>query len=134
MTLKNMTRVILIISIIFQGFSGVLGGVLLLFDPTGKILNLPIEFLADTPFSNYFIPGLILFTALGISPLIVSYGLIKRKSWSKLYSIIVGIILLIWIAVEIIMIGYKTEPPLQLIYGVVGLIITIFSSINLYKQ
>lgn len=32
-----------------------------------------------------------------------------------------GLGLVIWIAVEIAMIGYQAEPPLQLIYGMLGL-------------
>jgi hypothetical protein len=111
--------------IIFQGLSGLIGGVGLVIDPTGKSLQIPIEWLDNSPFHNYLIPGLILFIVLGFYPIVVFYGLLKNVNWSWFASLILGIALLIWIGVEILVIGYHSNPPLQLIYGVVGLLILI---------
>jgi len=50
---------------------------------------------------------------------------------------VVGVALLIWIGVEIAMIGYQSQPPLQLIYGLVGFFILIFTllpSVKSYLQ
>ena len=41
-------------------------------------------------------------------------------------ALVLGIALLIWITVEIFIIGYQ-ESPLQLIYGFVGLLILILT-------
>jgi uncharacterized membrane protein YfcA len=60
---------------------------------------------------------------LGVYPLIVTVGLWKRKYWGWLGSIFLGIALLIWIFVEILIIGYQSEPPLQLIFGILGIVI-----------
>jgi len=38
-------------------------------------------------------------------------------------AVVVGTALIIWIGVEIAMIGYHVEPPLQLIYGVEGILL-----------
>jgi membrane protein implicated in regulation of membrane protease activity len=38
---------------------------------------------------------------------------------------LVGVALVIWIGVEILMIGYQAQPPLQLIYGTVGVVMLI---------
>jgi len=43
--------------------------------------------------------------------------------WSWPAALLPGIALLIWIGVEILVIGYQPQPPLQLIYGLVGLLI-----------
>jgi hypothetical protein len=112
--------------IIFQGLSGVLGGVGLMIDPTGKSLQIPIEWLDYSPFHNYLIPGLILFIVLGLYPIVVFFGLLKNLNWSWFASLILGIALLIWIGVEILVIGYQAKPPLQLIYGLVGFFILVF--------
>jgi len=40
-------------------------------------------------------------------------------------SLLVSVALIIWIGVEIWMVGYHTEPPLQLIYGLLGLILLV---------
>jgi peptidoglycan/LPS O-acetylase OafA/YrhL len=120
---KSISVIILMVSVLFQALSGLGGGIFLIADPTGETLNLPLSFLRDSPFTDYLIPGIILFTVLGVYPLIVSAGLWKRKYWGWLGSILLGIALLIWIFVEIIMIGYQSEPPLQLIYGILGIVI-----------
>jgi len=118
---------VLIILITLQGISGLFGGVLLIIDSSGELLNLPINLLNKTPFPNYLIPGLILFNILGIIPLIILNGLWKNRCWAWYGSLIVGVALIIWIFVEVLMIGYQPEPPLQFIYGLVGLLILIFT-------
>jgi hypothetical protein len=120
---KSISVIILMVSVLFQALSGLGGGIFLIADPTGETLNLPLSLLRDSPFTDYLIPGIILFTVLGVYPLIVSAGLWKRKYWGWLGSILLGIALLIWIFVEIIMIGYQSQPPLQLIYGILGVVI-----------
>lgn len=124
---KPISVIVLMVSVFFQALSGLGGGVFLIADPTGETLNLPISFLRDSPFTDYLIPGTILFNVLGVYPLIVSAGLWRRKYWGWLGSILLGISLLIWIFVEILMIGYQSEPPLQLIYGILGIVILFWA-------
>lgn len=113
----------LLAAILFQGLSGLAGGIGLILDPTGSSLSIPIEWLDGSPFDSYFIPGLILFLALGVFPLYVSYGIWRCSAWAWLSALLVGFMLIIWIAVEILVIGYQPMPPLQLIYGLLGLLI-----------
>jgi hypothetical protein len=120
---KPISVIVLMVSVFFQALSGLGGGAFLIADPTGETLNLPLSFLSNSPFPDYFLPGIILFSVLGVYPLTVTAGLWKRKYWGWLGSILLGIALLIWIFVEIIMIGYQSEPPLQLIYGILGIVI-----------
>jgi hypothetical protein len=124
---KPISLMVLMVSVFFQALSGLGGGAFLIADPTGETLNLPISFLRDSPFTDYLIPGIILFNVLGVYPLIVSAGLWRRKYWGWLGSILLGIALLIWIFVEILMIGYQSEPPLQLIYGILGIVILFWA-------
>ena len=114
---------ILFVFIIFQGLSGLAGGISLILDPSGKSIQLPLSWLEGSPFSNYLIPGLILFVVLGLYPLVVFYSLLKKLRWSWFAAFTLGAALIIWIGVEIIIIGYQPQPPLQLIYGLVGLVI-----------
>jgi hypothetical protein len=120
---KPVTVKILIILIVFQALSGLFGGAGLIIDSSGKFLNIPLEWLEGSPLSDYFIPGIILFAVLGIFPSIVIIGLLKSKYWGWIGSVLLGIALIIWIIVEIIIIGYQADPPLQLIYGILGVII-----------
>jgi len=123
---KPATVYILMLLIIFQGLSGIVGGVGLVLDPSGKSLQLPINWLKGSPFNSYLIPGMILLVVLGVFPIIVLCGLWKQTNWSLFGAFIVGIALIIWIGVEILIIGYHPQPPLQLIYGITGLLILIF--------
>jgi uncharacterized BrkB/YihY/UPF0761 family membrane protein len=107
----------------FQGLSGISGGIGLIMDPTGKSLQIPLEWLEGSIFSSYLIPGIILFMVLGVFPLFVIYGIQKQKNWAWNASFVIAIGLLVWIIVEIIIIGYQSNPPLQLIYGILGIVI-----------
>jgi FtsH-binding integral membrane protein len=113
--------------IVFQGLSGLLGGVGLVFDPTGESLQIPVSWLENSPFDDYLIPGLILLIVLSFFPLVVFYGLLKKWSWSLLAAFMVGAALIIWIGVQILIIGYHPQPPLQLIYGLLGLSILVLA-------
>ena len=66
---------ILMGSIVFQGLSGLLGGIRLVLDPTGESIQIPLSWLAGSPFDDYLIPGLILFFVLGIFPLVVFFNM-----------------------------------------------------------
>ncbi len=108
----------------FQALSGLAGGFGLISDPTGTALGIPHNWLAGSPFGDYLIPGIILFAVLGIFPAIVFVGLLRQSSWAYWASLAVGAGLVIWIAVEIMVIGYHTDPPLQAIYGTVGVLMS----------
>jgi hypothetical protein len=118
---------VLIAAVLFQGLSAVGGGIALVAAPSGALLGIPLSVLADSPFGSYLLPGLVLLTALGILPLLVCWGLWKRRLWSWYGSLIVGIALIMWIVVQILMIGYGSDPPLQAIYGALGVIILALS-------
>jgi hypothetical protein len=117
-------------AILLQGISGVGGGTGLILDPSGDSLQIPIEWLDGSPFSSYLIPGVILFGALGIYPLVVLYIIRHRISGAWIGSVSVGAGLLVWIVVEIIVIGYQPTPPLQLIYGLLGTLIVVLAMVR----
>jgi len=78
-------------------------------------MPLPLSALAGSPFETYLGPGLILFTILGIGPLVAARLAWRRSPLAPIAAFVVGIALLIWVAVEITIIGYSNEPPLQAI-------------------
>ena len=139
MSTKKRTRplsvYLLMVTILLQGLSGVVGGIGLVSDPTGGNIQIPVSWLEGSPFNNYLIPGLILLSVLGVFPLIVLYGLWKRLSWSWMAALFVGLALVLWIVVEILIIGYHPQPPLQLIYGLLGigiLVLVLLPSLRRY--
>ena len=51
---------------------------------------MPLSMLEGSPFKDYLIPGLILLVVLGLFPLVVLYGLVRRRRWGWWLSIAVG--------------------------------------------
>jgi CHASE2 domain-containing sensor protein len=92
--------------------------------PEGQILPLPVSLLRGSPFANYFMPGLVLFAGLGVGPLVAAGLVWRRHPRAPLIAIGVGIILLIWMGVEIAIIGYSNHPPLQPFYLAFGALMT----------
>ncbi|WP_441000128.1 hypothetical protein [Fodinibius sp. SL11] len=118
----------------FQAASGLYGGTALIMDPTGNLLQMPTALLEGTSFQDFLIPGIILFSILGIFPLIVLIGSWQRKPWAWPGAVLVSIALIIWIAVQITMIGYAPEPPLQLVYGLVGIVLLILTQLPAVRK
>lgn len=125
---------LLLLAVLAQGISGVAGGYGLVADPSGAAVGLPLEWLEGTPFSDYLVPGAILFSVLGVFPLIVAWGLWRRRRWAWYGALMVGAALAVWIIVEIMMIGYKPEPPLQAIYGGLGVAILCLASLRTVRR
>ena len=111
---------VLVTLLVFQGLSGVAGGYGLTRDPTGSAVGLDLRWLEGSPFPDYLVPGVVLLLALGIVPLVVAAGILWRLRGAWLASLLVGLALINWIGVQVAIIGYISQPPLQLIYGLVG--------------
>jgi len=96
----------LALALVFQGMSGLGGGIGLVADPSGAFVGLPLGWLRGSPFRDYLVPGLVLLTALGIAPLIAAWGLWADRAWSWVVGLAVGVALLAWLAVQIGVVGY----------------------------
>ena len=88
-------------------------------------MPLPLSALAGSPFDTYLVPGLILFGVLGLGPLVAARLAWLRHPLAPTAALVVGAGLLIWVAVEVAIIGYSNEPPLQAIYGILGVAIVL---------
>ncbi|HKL18303.1 MAG TPA: hypothetical protein VJ905_05020 [Halalkalibaculum sp.] len=125
---------LLLVLVLFQGLSGLYGGIMLVLDPSGSLLQIPLNLLAESPFHDYMVPGIILLVLLGIFPLVTGFGLWQKHPRAGNGAFLTGIILVIWIAVQIAMVGYQAKPPLQAIYGSVGVLILITVSVPPVRQ
>ena len=125
---------LLLILVLFQGLSGIAGGIGLMLDPTGASMNIPLRWLEGSPFQTYMIPGIVLFTVLGLFPLACFIGLLKRSRMAWFGASLLAVALIIWIFVEILIIGYQTQPPLQVIYGAVGALMLLLVLLPSVKQ
>jgi hypothetical protein len=109
---------------IFLSVGALGGGGALMLGPRGELLPLPVSALKGSPFDTYFAPGLILFCALGLGPLVAAALAWRRHPLAPFAAEAVGAVLLIWMAVEIALVGYSNHPPLQPLYLLLGAVIT----------
>ena len=110
---------------ILLGVGAIGGGLALMVGPNGEILPLPVSALAGSPFANYFVPGAILFTIIGLGPLGAALLAWRRHPVAPLLAFATGAALLIWLGVEIAIIGYASNPPLQPLYLALGVVMVL---------
>jgi hypothetical protein len=121
--MTNTHRLIAIILLIFNGISAIAGGWALIAAPDGAILQMPVEMLRYSPFSNFLVPGIILFVMNGILSIIV--GIFSILRWKNYHFFIIcqGYVLLGWIVIQIGMI--RSFHILHVLYGLTGLILIV---------
>jgi hypothetical protein len=110
------------------GVGAVGGGIALMAGPHGEILPLPVSALAGSPFADYFAPGVILFVVLGLAPLGAAVAAWQRRPSARFLAFAAGCALLIWLIVEIAIVGYSSHPPLQAIYLGLGVVMTLVAA------
>lgn len=137
MQINQIARYLLIFLIFFLSVGALFGGFMLLSDPSGGALKMPLSALKNSPFPDFLIPGLILFVFMGLVPLMLVYALIARpgwkwanclniyklRHWSWTYSLYTGVVLVIWIDIQILLLGYGAL--IQTVYALLGIIIVI---------
>jgi hypothetical protein len=95
-------------------------GLLFILYPDGSAMNISVSALANSPFRDYLIPGLFLFTVNGIANFIESVLCFGNRRYYKMFGLVLGILLVIWIAVQVSVIGFTSF--LQPVFFSVGLI------------
>lgn len=81
-------------------------------------MQMPLELLQNSPFQDYLIPGLILFTVLGIGSIAAAIVSIRRTPHYSLWIIVLGVLMAGWILVQILML--QTLHGLHYLYGGTG--------------
>ncbi|MBY5163924.1 hypothetical protein [Salsipaludibacter albus] len=129
---------------LFQGVTATAGGTMLAAGSLPAIsvpgtITPPDAFLDGLPFDTWLIPGLVLGIGLGVSALVISWGLVRRPAWQWLSplerrtgqhwswaaSIVLGAGLLLWIMVQVTLIPLSW---LQLAYGGLGASILVLAT------
>ncbi|MES2766981.1 MAG: hypothetical protein V4642_13990 [Bacteroidota bacterium] len=93
--------------------------------------DVPIEWLEGSPFKNYFIPGLILFIAVGFSCLIVSVAVFKKHRVALKAAFVCCAIIFGWLGVQVAIIGYVSwmQPVTAIVAGLI-----LFITFLLFKS
>jgi len=68
--------------------------------------GVPIEWLEGSPFTDYYVPSLFLFVAVGGSLLFAAIAVFARCRIAPASAVFAGAVVLTWIAVQMAIIGY----------------------------
>ena len=68
--------------------------------------DVPVEWLKESPFPDYFIPGLFLFLVIGGSALLATVAVFGRHRLARSAALFCGVTVLLWIIIQVIIIGY----------------------------
>jgi len=93
-------------------------GVLLMVFPDGHVLKMPLSMLEGSPFSTFFLPGLVLFAVNGIGQATAAVLSFRRHRFAGHAGAVMGLGLMIWIFVQVSMIG--GGHWLQYLYFAIG--------------
>lgn len=130
--LESITWITSIVLLLLIGISASLGGLALVIDPTGDVLGLSVRGLSETFFTDYEVPGLILFFALGILNLITSVVTMMKRPIYPTLVFIQGAIVTGWILAQLYML--PENHILQLLYFLLGLFLMLLGNFQKSKR
>ena len=147
-TRRPATVTALIVAQLFLALGALAGGATLIASPKGGVIKLPLSDLRGSPFSDFLIPGVILFVVLGVGPVVVAWALLRRprvaalsavnpfrrQYWGWTASGVIGVGLVIWIAVEVLIIPSTFLQPFYAGVGVVIILLTLAPSVRAYYR
>jgi len=150
-TKTNRIRNIYLIVLGFLALGAIGGGAVLMISPTGEMMGLPLSSFKNMPFNSYLIPGIILFSVLGISPLVLIIALLKKPKsriaglfnifkdmhWSWTFSIYIAFTLIGWIHIQLIFLqgGVYWLHTFYMFYAILIILIALLPQMRyLYKE
>ncbi|MGA2821264.1 MAG: hypothetical protein ABSF61_11475 [Anaerolineales bacterium] len=130
---------VLILLQFLLGLGALAGGGVLILGPDGHLIQMPLSMLQGTPFRDFLVPGILLFVFVGIYPISVGYSLlalpdwrwpdrinpIPRAHWSWAGSLAAGVVVMVWIAAEVLLI--RAVALLHVIYFAWGIALILLT-------
>ena len=105
---------------VFIGVGAIPAGLALAMEPSGASLGMPLEWLSDSPFPNFLIPGIVLMVVNGFGSLAGAATSFLRYRYAGEIAMGLGVFLMLWIVAQVWWIGLSHW--LQPLYFGVGLV------------
>ncbi len=116
--------------------------------PDGSFIQMPLTLIQGSPFPNFLIPGLVMLLFLGIYPTLIAYGVWKKPAWhwpnlfnpSKTYhwswagSLADGVVLFIWLTVELIWVEYFILHTIYYVWSGLLILLTLLPAARNYLE
>ena len=104
----------------FIGIGAMGGGFMLVQDPSGSALGVPLSLLEGSPFPNFLIPGIFLLAVNGVGSMIGAGFSFTRRRYAQEIAIVLGAILVAWILIQVVII--KSFSWLHILYFILGVV------------
>lgn len=105
---------------LFVGLTALAGGVELIAWPRGNpAMGLDVTALRYSPFTDFVLPGLILFVCVGLSNTAAAILALRRHPRTAPLALFAGAMITGWIVIEALLL--RTAHPLQALYLALGL-------------
>jgi hypothetical protein len=116
---------------VFVGIGAMAGGFGAIINPQNP-LGMSTDFLKNSPFSDYLIPGIILFTVIGLGNIFSALMFRFHTKFQGYISSVFSWALVIWIVVQCIMINEIAF--LHVLFFTIGLIQAALSATMLFEK
>jgi hypothetical protein len=145
MTARNL--LLLLLTLLSVGALG--GGGVLVVSPSGQLLGMPLSLLAGSPFHSFLVPGLVLFTVLGMAPGLLVIALLKKPAsplaerlnplsdmhWAWTGTIAVAFALISWIQLEMVFLNAVSWlHTVYTFWGLLILLVALLPSVRMLYQ
>lgn len=117
-TKLSVYRSVAMLLLLFNGIGALYGGGSLMLHPDGSGLYMSTTLLSHTPFSDFLIPGIVLFVVNGLFSLMVLLLAATHNKAYEWYITAQGVLLLGWLGVQILLI--RTLDIMHVVMGVTG--------------
>jgi len=97
-------RITAIMLLLIIGINALAAGYGFMADPSGAGLGITTDYLRHSPFSNFFIPGIVLFAMIGMLSFLAAIIVILRERHYQDLIFLQGMILVAWIIIQMILV------------------------------
>lgn len=116
---------------LFVGIGAIFGGLAAITNPE-EPLGITVDALKNSPFSNFLIPGIILFIVIGFGNVFSALMFQFKSKFQGYISSVFSWALVIWIVVQCIML--EAIAFLHILFFMIGVIEAVLSATILFKQ
>jgi energy-converting hydrogenase Eha subunit B len=122
---ERIARAIAIGALILLGLGALAGGITLVTAPDGSAMGFSLDLLAGSPFPDYLVPGLVLGGLFGVGSFVTAWLGWRRHPVAPFLAFAIGCGQMIWIVVQLAIIGTENLSFLHPAMFLVGLVIAV---------
>ncbi|MDF2700754.1 MAG: hypothetical protein K0Q49_2317 [Haloplasmataceae bacterium] len=116
----------------FVGIGALFGGLGVIIDPSGKGMGISTDVLVNAPFDDFLIPGIILFSFVGVCNILTAVTAYKKVKIQAYLSGVMSVVLVFWIVIQCYMLW--AINILHVVYFLLGLVGITLACLLAYKQ